>query len=197
MPEVIPIQKATAMHIAPMTGISVVPDWGLGHPEPRGESCGNYSQSDVVDGYVFKLSEELESESVRVSPVQTRKAPALTPAARLDVPAGFVPLVASCDFFTKPRTANASLVEYSGAHLAELARRISEALSEWGRCTAFDHRWSCIPVNDAAPFIRVKPFALNGPRAEDYLLRLEALGVSIGRAVGDYFGEKNILRRRR
>lgn len=195
MAQVLPMKSVAA----PISGISVIPDWGMGHPEPRGNTHGAYSQSDVVDAYVATLSEELDSETVRIAPVNTRVLPGIPPGQRVkEAAGGHVPLICSCDFYLRERPTNGSLVEYSGSHLKQLAYRISESLWEWGRCSAFDHRGSeAVAINESDALIRIKPFALNGPNADDYLLRLDQLGVAIGRAIGDYFGERNLLRRRR
>ncbi len=193
------IRETPAAANVTFSGISVVPDWGLGHPEPRGHTVAGYSQSDVVDAYAATLNEELENENVRSLPVNTRRAPALAPLERFGaIGSGYVAILCSCDFYTRDRTTNTSVVEFSGAHLSQLAQRISEALSEWGRCSSFEHRGSHpVGLNERQSFIRIKPFALNGPNADVYLRRLDALGIAVGRAIGDYFDEKNLLRKRR
>jgi hypothetical protein len=168
-----------------ISGVSVIFDWGAGL---RGESIGMYSQADIVDVYGTRLNEELEYENVRLQPVDTRKAPFRNEMQRLDdVPANFVPLFLSCDWHPKPRQANCSTVEYSGDAYFKLADALCFGIAEWGRAYVFGHRVSRPTlVKGERPFVRVKPFALNGPNADEYILRLDKLGQDMGRAIGEY-----------
>mgnify|MGYP001604792335 CR=1 FL=1 len=184
------ISNAAETVAKPISGISIICDWG---PHHRGESAGLYSQADVVEGYGQRLNEELEYESVRAFPVDTRKAPWRTEAERLaDVPDGFVPLFVSCDWHAKERRDrqyNASSVEFSGDYY-KLADALCFAMAEWGRCYVFGHRVlrpvAVEPVAEGRGFVRVKPFALNGPHADEYLKRLDKLGEDLGRAIGGF-----------
>lgn len=168
-----------------ISGISVVFDWDA---RDRGEAHGYHSQADIVDAYGQRLNEELEYENVRIYPIDSRRAPARDGAAKTaDIPAGFVPVFLSCDWHKNPRTTNSSTVEFSGAHLYRLADALCFALSEWGNCTVFGHRtMRPIAVEGDPHFIRIKPFALNGPHAADYVKRLDKLGEDLGRAIGGY-----------
>ncbi len=47
-----------------------------------------------------------------------------------------------------------------------------------------------VAVQGERNFIRVKPFALNGPHADEYLRRLDKLGEDVGRAIGGYLTDK-------
>ncbi len=169
-----------------LSGVSVIFDWGL---LERGEAYGAYSQADIVDGYGHRLNEELDYENVRTAFIDTRRKPVRNTIERLkEVPDNFLPLFLSCDWYARERTSNASIVEFSGSFY-KLAERICEGLSEWGRCAAFGHRVlrpCAVEPIDGKSFIRVKPFALNGPNADAYLLRLDKLGEDLGRAIGGY-----------
>lgn len=167
-----------------ISGVSVIFDWGAGE---RGHSAGLYSQADVVDGYGYRLSEELEYESVRLHPVDTRRSPARNEGERLsEVPANFVPLFLSCDWHARERQFNSSSVEFCGDYF-KLADALCFAMAEWGRCYVFGHRvLRPVAVEGEGGFIRIKPFALNGPHADEYLKRLDKLGEDIGRAIGEY-----------
>lgn len=164
-----------------MSGISVIYDWNA---QKRGDSSGMFSLADVVDAYGARMSEELEYENVRTQPVKRVE----------DMPAGFVPIYLSCDWHERPRTLNSSVVEFSGQHLYKLADALCFALSEWGKCYVWGHRVSrpvAVPRETAnVDFIRVKPFALNGPHAEEYLRRLDKLGEDLGRAIGEYLANR-------
>lgn len=177
-------------------GVTVIFDFGMGAESLRGKTSGNYSQSDVVDGYGMRTNEELDNDNVRVHQINTRRAPARSEQERLDeTPANFLPLILSCDWHETTRIHNISTVEYCGAQYLAAAQAIAFALSEWGRCYVWGHRVSRpIAVSGDRPFIKIKPFALNGPHADEYLLRLDALGTSIGHAIGGHLLEKKMGR---
>jgi hypothetical protein len=172
-----------------ISGISVVFDFGL---QDRGQSAGQFSQADAVDGYGYRLSEELEYENVRLHPVDTRRAPFRTEAQRLEeVPANFIPVFLSTDWHARERQVNSSSVEFCGHDLYKLADALCFAMAEWGRAYVFGHRvLRPVAVEGARPFIRVKPFAINGPHAQEYMKRLDKLGEDLGRAIGGYLSER-------
>lgn len=169
-----------------ISGISLIFDWGA---HERGESAGRQSQADVVDGYGVRMQEELEYENVRTQHVDTRRAPFRTEEQRLEeVPANFVPVFLSCDWHSSRdgRKYNASIVEFSGSYY-KLADALCGAMAEWGRCYVFGHKVSRpVALDGERGFVRVKPFALNGPHADEYMRRLDKLGEDLGRAIGEY-----------
>ncbi len=177
--------NSVVSRILPISGVSVIFDWGI---KERGESIGMYSQADIVDVYGARLLDELEYENIRLQHIDTRKAPNRDDVERTaEVTAGFLPVFVSCDWHDRPRKVNCSTVEFSGDHLYKLADRICESLSEWGRAYVFGHRVSRpVAVPGEGAFIRVKPFALNGPHSDEYVQRLDKLGEDIGRAIGGY-----------
>ncbi len=173
-----------------ISGVSIIFDWGA---HERGKSCGQFSQADVVDGYGYRLSEELEYENVRLHPIDTRRAPFRTETERFaEVPTGFVPLFLSCDWHKTERTdrvGNFSSVEFSGDYY-KIADALCFAMSEWGHAYVFGHRvLRPVVVDSDRSFVRVKPFALNGPHADEYMRRLDKLGEDLGRAVGECLRE--------
>ncbi len=181
-----------------ISGISVIMDFGPGHASLRGETHGHYSQSDVIDEYGRALIDEMENEAVRLHLINTRKPPGLSQLQRFkESPGGFLPVIISAGWFLgKPHLHNASLIEYQGGKYGKLCGRIAEAMSEWGRCYVWGHRVSQPVQVDEGPhdFIRIKPFAVNGPHVNEYLLRLDQLGISIARAIGGYLLERNMGR---
>lgn len=192
-------QPVAAPVVTPKThisGIGVIFDFGFGHVDRRGKFSGHYSQSDVVDAYGRAAVEELEADNVRLFHVETRKAPGTLQDERLKVaPNTFVPVVFSCDHTDRPALHNKSVVEYSGAHLEKLASVLAESLSEWGRCYVWGHKVSR-PVRVEGPaHVRVSPFALGGPHEDDYLARLPALGLCVGRAIGQFLIDRGEGRR--
>ena len=148
----------------------------------RGEAFGGCDQADVIDRYGSRVVEELEYENVRTQgKVKTVS----------DVIPGFVALLMSCDWHTNLRRNNVSTVEFCGDGLYQMSMRFCEALADWGRVCAYGHQVSKpIAVAGDHAFIRIKPFALNGPRSEDYVKRLDQLGVDLGRAVGGYLASR-------
>ncbi len=187
-----PAVQAAGIISGQMSGVSLI--WDFGRGMGRGQTVGHYSQQDVVDGYARKMTEELENENVRMQTVPTRKGEGIPWGERLSaVPKTFVPVILTCDFHERDRVHNASVVEFSGVEYQKLAESLCFALSEWGRCYVWGHRVSRPVVVNGAPrsYICIKPFALNGPNADDYLQRLDALGESLGRAIGGFFAERN------
>lgn len=179
-----------------VSGIGVIFDFGFGHVDRRGKFSGHYSQSDVVDAYGRAAIEEMEADNVRMFHVETRKAPGTMQDDRLKiVPATFVPIVFSCDYTGRPGLHNKSVVEYAGKHLETMAETLAESLSEWGRCYVWGHKVSRPIKVDGDPHIRISPFALGGPHEHDYVARLGALGLCIGRAIGQHLIERGEGRR--
>lgn len=174
-----------------ISGVSVIFDWG---PQDRGLSAETYNQADVVDAYGLRLNEELDCENVRTHYIDTRRPPLRTDDERLmDVPDNYVPLYLSCGWHDREKVVNSSVIEYAGDYF-KLADSIRFALAEWGRCYVFGHR-VLRPVALAGckrGFIRIKPFALNGPHAHEYVRRLDKLGEDLGRAIGEYMRENRV-----
>lgn len=164
-------------------------DFGL---QDRGQSAGSYNQADMIDAYGFRLSEELEYENVRLHPIDTRRAPFRTEEQRLaEVPTNFVPIFLSSDWHARDRQVNSSTVEFCGPEYYKLADALCFALGEWGRAHVFGHRvLRPVAVEGTRSFIRVKPFAVNGPHAQEYMTRLDKLGEDLGRAIGGYLRER-------
>lgn len=184
-----PAKRLKSSFASKFSGVAVIFDWGV---QDRGESAGLYSQADVVDGYGHRVNEELDYENVRTHFIDTRRTPVRTEAQRLDeVPSGFVPVFLSCDWHKRPRELNSSVIEFSGEVLYKLAESVCFSLSEWGRCYVWGHRvMRPIAVEGEREFIRIKPFALNGPHADEYVKRLPKLGEDLGRAIGEYLIER-------
>lgn len=168
-----------------ISGVSIIFDWGA---YDRGASSEKFSQADVVDGYGLRLNDELEYENVRTYYIDTRRAPLRSEEERLaEAPANFIPIFLSCDWHKGDRITNSSSVEFCGPEYYKLADALCFSLAEWGRAYVFGHRVQRpIAVEGTRPFIRVKPFALNGPHAEEYMLRMDKLGEDLGRAIGEY-----------
>lgn len=199
MTGILTMQKTTARAEQvkkPLSGVTVILDFGHGSNDRRGKFSGNYSQSDVVDEYGRRAIDELETDNVRLFHVETRKSPGCPEDSRTRLgPATFVPIIFSCSFSERPALHNMSLVEFSGPYL-ELATRLSEGLTEWGRCYVWGHKVRRpVQVDADHGFIRVSPFMLNGPHEQEYLARLDKLGQGVGRAIAQYLIDKSEGRR--
>lgn len=159
----------------------------------RGATVDAIAEVDVVDLYLGPLYDYLEECNVRVEILPTRKTPGVSEDARLllEYP-GTVQIDLRCGLTRwdgEKRKHNESIVFYSGRHVRRMADRIAEGLGEWGRCSSFGHREGDAREFDAAPgSIRILPFCLNGPDAQAYLSRLDALGKELGYAVVQYLG---------
>jgi hypothetical protein len=175
-----------------ITGISLIFDWGM---QDRGLTANMQNQADIVDLYGYRMNEELEYENVRTYYVDTRRLGMETERKRLEaVPSGYVPVVLSLDWHAVPRQHNASVVEFSG-DLYKVAARLCESLGDWGKNYVWGHRVSKPVALEMRPvpghgmegaFIRIKPFALNGPHAAEYIKRVDKLGEELGRALGEF-----------
>lgn len=137
----------------------------------------------AAQAYSPRLLEELEYENVNVETGSAKY-----PLREGEQTAGFIPLILSSDTHLTERDANSSVVEYSG--LNGLVDAICFSLSEWGKCSGYGHKVYKSEVKGAEPHVRVRPFAENGPHADAYQRRLDALAIELGRAVGGYLATK-------
>lgn len=178
-----------------ISGISILYDFPDG-----GKSCGLYSQRDVIDLYGYKVNEELEYENVRSEYIETRERNRKDMAHYLaKVPNDYLAIVLSCGWDESEKTNfNTSKIEYAGQHVL-FCRRFAERLYDWGKAYVFEHKVSDpTSVIYNVDYIRIKPFALNGIYAGEYLKRLDKLGEDIGRAIGEFArdsGKISALRR--
>lgn len=186
-----------------ISGISLILDFGFGHDDRSGKYYGNYSQADVVNEYGRRVGEELDTDGIRLFPVETRKSPGTKTEYRHKVgPLTFAPVILSCGWDETDKLHNCSQIEYQGAQYLALAERIAESLSDWGRCYVWGHKVSkpnriaeSGDDDEQRGYIRVSPFSLNGPHSDSYLERLERLGEGVGRAISGYLIERGAAKR--
>jgi hypothetical protein len=157
----------------------------------RGASVDAISESDVVDIYLGPLAEYLDECNVRYEILPTRKHPGVPESARLVLEhPNTVQIDLRCGFTRwdgDRRKHNESTVYYAGAWVKPLAARICEGLGEWGRCTSFGHREGAPrEFEGPAGALRILPFCLNGPDAQQYLSRLAVLGKELALSIVDY-----------
>lgn len=146
---------------------------------------GRLIDFELIRHYIKAISDELDNCGIR---------------HRIAKEVGASDFVILCGLgFLPPKsnaTANISKIRMFGATAQSLllATRLAETISHWGRTyVAHEHR-QCRPVVATQGEISavgtgglyIEPFAMNGPRAVDYAVRLEELGRDIGRCVADY-----------
>lgn len=181
--------------------ILIVPSAGHSSAEgayTRGHCLGNMAEIDIVDHYVRAISDALDESSVRHRIMDVRRPPGKPEHLRHE---GILPgtLVLDCRVGwsdkapSKGPKNNSSHVYYMRDHLRTLAVTIAEAIGHWGQIYANHGHRGCRPETDDHPLlatvtggIRIEPFMLNAPMAEQYVLHLEQLGRDIGRSIGDF-----------
>jgi hypothetical protein len=178
--------------------VLVVP--GLGHLgdglRDRGRSIGRYAELDVVEGYATTLVEELEESGVRVETLATHTKPGWPYAKRATLVEANRLVLHLCAGFddAPPESRNISRTFFGSPQAKDAAEEISESIAEWGQCFVYGHKTANPSDKTEDPVvkvpgtlgIRIEPFVLNGPNADEYMRRLPQLGVCIARAVSGY-----------
>lgn len=178
-----------------VSGFAVLFDFGA---EP-GKSCGIYSQANVVHTYGHVVYESLLDHDVMTEFIETRKRPHKEISEYLkEVPEYMVSLVISCGWERSDKMMrNVSRVHCS-PDCVKLSKRLCESLYDWGKSYVFNHVVSDpVVIPDTKKTIILKPFALNGENAHEYLTRLDTLGKDIGRTIGEWTREYGIAIRKR
>lgn len=166
----------------------------------RGVAIPKISELDIVDYYLPEVVEQLEIACVPYEVMNTRKWPGTKPEARAAlIEELHIVVELAIGWHKKPLQRNGSCIYFAHEDAKKFAWRISEALTEWGRCTAFSHssheprETKDYPWLSAASLraIRIEPFAINGPNIDDYLKRLPMLGRDIGYTLAAWAKEQN------
>lgn len=189
--------------------VLIVP--GYGHSDSfggydRGQVVGRYCELDVVDGYLEPLCDELDSDGVRFEVMDTRSRPGVPAGKRAAKIEGHRLVLHLCAGFDKdpPQAKNLSRVFYRNTGSKDIAEEIAESVSEWGQCFVFGHRTANPSQQSEDPLldvpntlaVRIEPFILNGPDADEYMRRLPQLGICLARAVAGYLMTRNQARAR-
>ncbi len=179
---------------------------GLGHygcgVYNRGNAVGSLVEVDLIDTYVQAMADELDNSAIRHRIATTRRAPGIPTAERAE---GIFPhtLVVHCRMgwneAKKVKAAHNISQVYYGPESAPLARQIAEVVGHWGGLYVFGHKTAQAISDDedellAVPNtwgIRLEPFQLNAPKAEEYAMRLGQLGRDVGRFLADWSREKD------
>lgn len=182
--------------------VHIVP--ALGHSSSagayeRGHSIGRLSQLDVIDGYYPTVLDELEASRIRTEVMPTRRPPGVRHDQRhVEVALGSCVVELRCGWLGRTtKGGNCSRVLYGKGTPFALAESLQDAVAEWGRCYVYGHRGQA-PVEVDDPLLTrpgtvgfaVEPFALDGPDAGLYAVRLATLGRTIGRIIASFARER-------
>lgn len=181
--------------------ILIVPSAGAcGERWSAGFRAGVLHETEVVDGYVRALCDELELRRIRYRVMPTRTLPGIPPELRHEhVEENDLVLSCRLGWETRSQTRpNWSQVTFGKGASNKLARIVSDAIGTWGRCYVYGHE-SRNPIRDpndallnvpGARGLEVVPFAINGDGALEYARRLKALGRDLAWAIHEYIGEE-------
>lgn len=181
--------------------VLIIPGYGhkdVSGAQYRGESIGKFSQLDIIEKYQEALEDELESQRINFSVMNVGPTQKIHETLRYKlIDVNVLVLHLACGWFdTSDRTLNQSSVFYSTTGSGQFAEELSESLHDWGHCIVHGHRSAnpkTVPgkqhkflsiKNTVA--VKIEPFALNGPNAEEYMKNLEGLGRDIGVSVANY-----------
>lgn len=97
----------------------------------------------------------------------------------------------------KPPIPNWSQVTYGAGTSVRLARIVTDAVGQWGRCHVFGHQTRNPTKNNREPLLNVDgtagmlvvPYAINGRQANEYGRRLRSLAESLAWAFSEYLGD--------
>lgn len=155
----------------------------------RGYSHGNICEVDIVDRYVASLVDELNEGGIRHRVVNTRKAPGTALEARfsgyLDWQLPIECAVGINESKKIKQQYNSSFV-YGNANVPRIfLDELSDVVGHWGALYVHGHK-TAAPRGQPQYGIRIEPFIINGPSAEEYARRLDKLGRDIGRFLVDF-----------
>lgn len=179
--------------------ILIIPAYGHSDDDGNwtpGHTIGKYHEVDLIDSYVASMIEEFEYAKIRYSVVNTRKHPGIRESARAAlVEPNRLVLHCQLGWAGKERKGqisdNWSCVYYNQDTSFNIARKVSETIGQWGKCTCFSHaerkpRKVEDAILDSALAITIEPFALNLPGVDDYAMRLRPLGREIANVITAY-----------
>lgn len=172
--------------------ILIIPAAGHGGPGcySRGHTVDAYAEVDLVDHYVRSLIDELDQSSIRHRLVPTRRAPGTSDEDRYDMAGvNVLPVVCAIGWdasINKVAAANTSTVRFSPDIPTTLASGLVDAMAHWGALYVHGHKRSTPVQSATVRGLILEPFKINGPNANQYAARLDALGRDIGRFLADY-----------
>jgi len=183
-----------------ITKVFIIP--AAGHSDDDGNyslghSIGRECELRVVDRYLASMEEVLGEYGLPFEVLDTRTKPGFKTSDRpSQIPPNCIVIDIGVGWFSGSRVRNASSVFYSTKESVKLADLVAQNLCEWGRCANFEHssgspKHKDIPNLKGQIGVRIEPFAINGPRADDYFKRLGNLGIDIASAVVEYVKSVN------
>lgn len=170
-----------------------------------GLSVDNMTEVSIVDKYCRGITDALDDSGVRNRTLPVRKPPGIKEGERHH---GIMPntLILHCriGWCDKPPSKrplyNKSRIFQGAGDYGELPELISETMAHWGQIYVIHGHQGCNPVVcDEDPLLKVEgtaglrlePFILNGPAAEQYCGKLEELGRDLGRTIADFIIAKD------
>lgn len=167
------------MRVNQVVLVPSVPSIGAG-----GLVFGRFSEGEAVHGYMESLYEHLEEDRIPVRYHHDLE-PFQPNSLILYCQIGFERILSKSK-------CNAASVSYIGSHSQGLAALLCEALADWGRSYVDFHHKTANPkeeskiVHEGSFGVVIKPFRLNGPNIEEYMLSLDQLGKTIAYSVYEF-----------
>lgn len=182
--------------------VLIVPGAGYGGDEgyDPGHRSGALHEYDLLKRLVADLSDQLELQRIRHQVLPVMASPGIPVSER---PQHFQPNQLVCNLRlgwesrNRPDLPNWSQVTYGAGTSVRLAKIVTDAVGQWGRCYVHGHqtrnpvrntRNATLNVAETAGML-VVPFAVNGRQAHEYGRRLKALAESLAWAFDEYLGE--------
>lgn len=150
-----------------------------------GNSHLNHNEYDIITGYLHPLIEHLEEDGVQNSVID--KDSTIYPNS----------LVIYChggwSSTKQPPKNNGSTIYYSNRECLNLAEHLREAVCDWGKCYVdLSHKMTSFIVDkdlcdvDGCAAISISPFALNGPKSNQYMQKLPMLAKVLSTCIFQY-----------
>ncbi len=165
-----------------------------------GHRCRAMHEFSILEGFVRDLSDRLEYQRIRHRVLPVTNSPGIPVAQRpdhLEENQVVVNVRLGWDPPNAPGLHNWSMVRHGDGASVKLARTVTDAIGQWGRCYFFGHQTRNPQRDKKDPLLnkpgtaglKIVPFAINGPKAWEYARKLKALAESLGWALGEYLGE--------
>lgn len=165
-----------------------------------GYKLGTVHEFDVVDSFVRNLCDCLELGRVRHQVLPVMTSPGIEKAERpkfLQPNQLVINVKLGWETRTKANLPNWSSVQYGSGASVRLAKIMTDALGQWGRCYVHGHQARNPSRNERNPLlnavdtagVQLIPYAINGRQALEYGRRLKPLAESLAWAIGEYLGD--------
>jgi hypothetical protein len=165
-----------------------------------GHRCRTMHEFNILDGFVRDLCDAMELQRIRHKVLPVLNSPGIEPDERwkhFEANQLVVNLRLGWDPPSSAGTNNWSQVQHGDFASVKLARTLTDAVGQWGRCHVYGHqtrnprrdRKDPLLNREETAGVRIIPFALNGPRAWEYATRLKSLAQGLVWAFKEYLGD--------